>query len=125
MPVSPAHFEEAPPAALESLELPEEVLPEDDVSPLEGLLLGELLLEELLLGLEVAPLGLLLEGEALSLADDPLEDVPPALLLVPPLVPPAAPPAPPPYCAQDAVAKPTKAAVMAALISLSFIVRFL
>jgi hypothetical protein len=50
-----------------------------------------------------------LELEPLSLADDPLDDAPPA-----------APPAPPP-CAHDTVARPNIAAVMAALISFSFI----
>jgi hypothetical protein len=121
VPVSPAHFAEAPPAALESLELPEEVLPEDEVPPAEGLLL----LGELVDGLEVAPLELApLGGAPASLLDDPLDDVPPALLLVPPPAPPAPAPAPAP-CAHDAVAKPTMAAVMAAQISFSFIARFL
>jgi len=118
VPVRPAHFAEAPPAALESLELPEEVLPEDDVPPPEGLVGEELD------GLDIVPLELApLFGAPASLLDDPL-DVPPALLLVPPAVPPAAPPAPAP-CAHDAVAKPSIAAVMAALINLSFIARFL
>ena len=111
VPVSPAQLglEDAPPEELLSLELPVDELPLGDDAGLLG--------DELLLG---APA---------SLLDDPLDEVPPALLLVPPLAPalapPAAPPAPAPApCAQDAVAKPTKAAVTAALISLSFIGRF-
>jgi hypothetical protein len=110
--------------------------PEDEVSLLEGLALDELLDGELLDGelldgelldgelpmdeLGAAPLVLdsagegdeappALELEPLSLADDPLDDAPPA-----------APPAPPP-CAHDTVARPNIAAVMAALISFSFI----
>jgi hypothetical protein len=110
--------------------------PEDEVSLLEGLALDELLDGELLDGelldgelldgelpmdelgaepLEVDSAGEgdeappALELEPLSLADDPLDDAPPA-----------APPAPPP-CAHDTVARPNIAAVMAALISFSFI----
>jgi hypothetical protein len=105
--------------------------PEDEVSLLDGLALDGLALDELLEGelldgelpmdeLGAAPLVLdsagegdeappALELEPLSLADDPLDDAPPA-----------APPAPPP-CAHDTVARPNIAAVMAALISFSFI----
>jgi hypothetical protein len=64
------------------------------------------------------------------LDDDPLDDAPPddappaapplAPALAPPPAPPPAPPAPPP-CAHDTLARPNMAAVMAALISLSFI----
>jgi hypothetical protein len=61
-----------------------------------------------------------LELEPLSLADDPLDDAPPALEPLAPALPPPAPPAPPP-CAHDTVARPNMAAVMAALISFSFI----
>jgi hypothetical protein len=127
VPVIPAHFEaasdELAPAELESLELP--------VDELGEALLGEVLLEVEPLGEgdEAPPAPLLVP---LSLADDPLDDVPPA---APPLVPPApplapalaAPPAPalpppaPPPCAHDTVARPNMAAVMAALISFSFI----
>jgi hypothetical protein len=117
--------------------------PEDEVSLLDGLALDGLALDELLEGelldgelpmdeLGAAPLVLdsagegdeappALELEPLSLADDPLDDAPPALPLAPALAPPpAAPPAPPP-CAHDTVARPNIAAVMAALISFSFI----
>jgi hypothetical protein len=123
--------------------------PEDEVSLLDGLALDELLDGELLegelldgelpmdeLGAEPlvvdsagegdeAPPALVLEP--LSLADDPLDDAPPALEplapALPPLAPALAPPAPPapPPCAHDTDARPNMAAVMAALISLSFI----
>jgi len=123
--------------------------PEDEVSLLDGLALDELLDGELLegelldgelpmdeLGAEPlvvdsagegdeAPPALVLEP--LSLADDPLDDAPPAAPplapALPPLAPALAPPAPPapPPCAHDTVARPNMAAVMAALISFSFI----
>lgn len=138
VPVIPAHCEllsdELAPAEL-PLELPVdgllgEALLDDELGAAPGVVdsAGE--------GDEAPPA---LELEPLSLADDPLEDAPPALeppapalpplapalsLLAPALAPPPAPalppPAPPP-CAHDTVARPNMAAVMAALISLSFI----
>jgi hypothetical protein len=127
VPVIPAHFElasdELAPAELESLELPVDEL-------LGEALLGEVLEDELLGEGDEAPPAL--ELEPLSLADDPLDDAPPAApplapalpLLAPALAPPPAPALPPlapPPCAHDTVARPSMAAVIAALISFSFI----
>jgi len=145
-PVSPAHLllEELAPEEL-SLEdePPGDALLGDEVLGDEVLgdeVLGVAVLEDELLGeapLEVdsagegdeAPPALVLEP--LSLADDPLDDAPPAApplapALAPPpapALPPPAPPAPPapPPCAHDTVARPNMAAVIAALTSLSFI----
>ena len=114
---APPELEEAPPEELLSLELPVDGVLGDE---------AELSVDELPLGDDAGLLGdELLLGAPASLLDDPLDEVPPALLLVPPLAPPAPAPAPAPApCAQEALAKPTKAAVMAALINLSFIGRF-
>ena len=132
VPVIPAHFEllsdELAPAELSVDGLLGEALLDDELgaAPLEVDSAGE--------GDEAPPA---LELEPLSLADDPLDDAPPAappLALAPPPAPalpplapalapppaPALPPAPPP-CAHDTVARPNMAAVIAALISLSFI----
>jgi len=112
--------EDAPPIELASL-----ALPGVEVSLLEGLEPDELSLDELP---PLEPEALLpeLEAPALELSLPPAAppDVPPALapLLAPPLL--APPPAPPAPCAHDAPARPTMAAVIAAVISLTFIARF-